>query len=125
MVTVTVDESGQIDLPGAVLKESDIKPGTRLLVLTGEGRITLIDRERLQQLASGPMQQILAQLRRSLASDPEAPFFGGLTFEEYAALSEEEEQALWNRVSAEAHRKVKVVEQEIPPHFRPAGQERR
>ena len=125
MVTVTVDESGQIDLPGAVLKESDIKPGTRLLVLTGEGRITLIDRERLQQLASGPMQQILAQLRRSLASDPEAPFFGGLTFEEYAALSEEEEQALWNRLSAEAHRKVKVVEQEIPPHFRPAGQERR
>ena len=82
MVTVTVDESGQIDLPGAVLKESDIKPGTRLLVLTGEGRITLIDRERLQQLASGPMQQILAQLRRSLASDPGAPFFGGLTFEE-------------------------------------------
>jgi bifunctional DNA-binding transcriptional regulator/antitoxin component of YhaV-PrlF toxin-antitoxin module len=125
MIKVTVDESGQIDLPRAILKESDIQPGAQLLVLTGEGRITLIDRERLRQLASGPMQQILTQLRRSLAGDPDAPFFGGLTFEEYAALSEEEEQALWERLSAEAHRKVKVVEQEIPPHFRPAGQERR
>jgi AbrB family looped-hinge helix DNA binding protein len=124
MVTVTIDESGQIDLPSAILKESDIKPGTRLLVLTGEGRITLIDRERLQQFASGPMQQILTQLWRSLASDPEAPFFGGLTFEEYAALSEEEERSLWERLSAEAHQKVNVVEQEIPPHFRPARQKR-
>ena len=125
MDTVRIDESGQIDLPGAVLEESAIKPGTRLLVLIGEGRITLIDPERLRQRASGPMRQILTQLRRSLAGDPEAPLFGGLTFEEYAGLSEAEEQALWDRLSAEAHRKVKVVEQEIPPHFRPAGQERR
>jgi hypothetical protein len=104
MNKVTIDESGQIDLPRAILQESDIQPGAQLLVLTGEGTITLIDRERLQQLASGPMRQILTQLRRSLAGDPDAPFFGGLTFEEYAGLSEEEEQALWERLSAEAHR---------------------
>jgi bifunctional DNA-binding transcriptional regulator/antitoxin component of YhaV-PrlF toxin-antitoxin module len=122
-VSVTIDESGQIDLPEAILKESQIKPGSTAVVLTGEERITLIDKERLRQVASGPIQQILAQLQRSLVRDPEAPYFGGLTFEEYAALSEEEQQALWNRLAAEAHRTVKLVEQEIPPHFRPAGQE--
>jgi bifunctional DNA-binding transcriptional regulator/antitoxin component of YhaV-PrlF toxin-antitoxin module len=125
MATVTIDESGQIDLPEAILKESRIQPGSQLLILAGEGRITLIDKERLQQQLSGPMQQVLAQLQRSLTRDPQSPFFGGLTFEEYAALSEEEEQALWDRLSAEAHQEVKLVEQEIPPHFRPAGQERR
>jgi hypothetical protein len=111
--SVKVDGSGQIDLAVAILEASRIEPGSSLLVLTGEGRITLVDRERLRQQLSGPMQQLLAQLHRSLAHDPQEPFFGGLTFEEYAALSEEEEQALWDRLSAEAHRKAKPVEQDI------------
>jgi hypothetical protein len=122
MATVLIDESGQIELPGAVLEESHIQPGSSLLVLTGEGRITLVDKERLRQGLSEPMRQILSQLQRSLAEDSQAALFGGLTPEEYAALPEEEEQALWDRLSAEAHRQVKPVEQEIPPHFRPAGQ---
>jgi hypothetical protein len=49
MATVLIDESGQIDLPAAILEETHIRPGASLLVLTGEGRITLIDRERLRQ----------------------------------------------------------------------------
>jgi bifunctional DNA-binding transcriptional regulator/antitoxin component of YhaV-PrlF toxin-antitoxin module len=125
MAIVTIDESGQIDLPVAILEESRIPSGSPLLVLTGEGRITLVDKERLVQRLSGPMRQILAQLQRSLARNPQEPFFGGLTVKEYAALSDEEEQALWDRLSAEAHRQVKPGEQEIPPHFRPAGQKRR
>ncbi len=125
MEIVTIDESGQIDLPVAILEESRIPSGSPLLVLTGEGRITLVDKERLMQRLSGPMRQVLAQLQRTLARDSKEPFFGGLTVEEYAALSEEEEQALWDRLSAEAHHKVKLVEQDIPPHYRPAGQERR
>jgi hypothetical protein len=94
-------------------------------VLIGEGRITLVDRERLVQQLSGPMRQILAQLQRSLTQDAQKPFFGGLTLEQYAALSDEDEKALWDRLAAEAEREVPLVEQEIPPHFRPAGQERR
>jgi hypothetical protein len=125
MASVTIDESGQIDLPVTILEESRIQPGASMLVLTGEGRITLVDKERLRQRLSGPMRQVLAQLQRSLSEDPQGPFFGGLTAEEYAALSEEEEEALWDRLSAEAHRQVKPVEQDIPPHFSPAGQKRR
>jgi len=122
---VTIDEAGQVDLPAGVLEESHIRPGSSVLVVTGEGRITLVDKERLVQQLSGPMRQLLAQLQRSLARDPQEPLFGGLTAEQYAALSDEEEKALWDRLSAEAHREVNPVEQEIPPHFRPAGQERR
>src|SRR5437660_4819087 len=106
MGIVTIDESGQIDLPAAILEDSGIQPGSSVLVLTGEGRITLVDKERLVQQLSGPMRQILAQLQRTLARDPQEPFLGGLTVEEYAALSDEQEQALWDRLSAEAHREV-------------------
>jgi hypothetical protein len=109
MATVLIDESGQIELPGAVLVESRIQPGASLLVLTGEGRITLVDKERLRQRLSEPMRQIMSQLQRSLAEDSQAPFFGGLT----PALSDEEERALWDRLSAEAHRQVKPVERDI------------
>src|SRR5258708_2948172 len=105
MVTVTIDESGQIDVPEAVLQESRIQAGSQLIIGTGEGMIRLIDKERFQQQLSEPMRQVLAHFRRSLARDPQAPFFGGLTFDEYAALSDEEEQALWDRLSAEAHEK--------------------
>ena len=125
MDTVMIDEAGQIDLPAAILEESHIQPGSPLLLLTGEGRITLVDKQRLRQQLSGPMQQILAHVQRCLASNPQAPFLGGLTLEEYAALSEEEEQALWDRLAAESYRQVTPVEQDIPAHFRPAGQERR
>jgi hypothetical protein len=33
-------------------------------------------------VASGPTQQTLVQRQRSVARDPQAPFFGGLAFEE-------------------------------------------
>jgi hypothetical protein len=125
MTTVTLGATGSIDLPEGVLEESRIHPGSQLVVLAQEGRIILVDRERFQQQIEKPLQEMLAQFRRSLARHPEMPFFGGLTFEEYAALSEDAEQELWDRLSAEAEGKVKSAERDIPPHFRPAGQKRR
>ncbi len=41
------------------------------------------------------------------------PFFAFLTVDEYAALSEEEEDALWEKLYAEASRKVKYEEWEV------------
>src|SRR5947209_18737155 len=125
MTTVTLDATGSIDLPEGVLKESRLQPGSQLVVLAQEGRILLVDRARFQQQVEEPVQEMVAQFRRSLARHPQRPFFGGLTFEEYAALPEDAEQELWDRLSAEAEGKVKGTEQDIPPHFRPAGQKRR
>jgi hypothetical protein len=125
MTTVTIGESGQIGLSEDVLKESDLKPGSQVVVLTNKGRITLVDRERFEELVGRPLQTMLDELDRSLKENPEAPYFGGLTIDQYAALSEEEDKALWDRLWKDAERKVTTVEQDIPPHYRPAGQKRR
>jgi hypothetical protein len=114
-----------VDLSEEILNESDLKPGSQLIVLTNKGRITLIDSERLWELVEEPLQEMLSRLQESLARDPDAPFLGGLTYEEYAALSDDEDKALWDRLWKEAEREVKIVEREIPPHVRPARQERR
>lgn len=125
MTTVTVDKQGKVGLPEDVLKESHIQPGSQLVVLAHEGKIVLLDKERFRQQVEQPAQEVLAQFRRSIASAPQAPFLGGLTFEEYAALSEEEETALWERLSAEAEKELRhVKESDVPAHFRPAGQKR-
>jgi bifunctional DNA-binding transcriptional regulator/antitoxin component of YhaV-PrlF toxin-antitoxin module len=121
MTTVTVDSAGSVDLPADTLKESRIGPGTRLLVLACEGKIFLLDAERFRERVEKPAQERLAQFRRMLAADPQMPFFGGLTLEEYGALSEEAEQELWDRLSSEAERQRKGVEHDFPSDVRPAG----
>ena len=120
MTTVTVDKTSKVDLPQAVLEKSQIKPGAQLVVLVREGKIVLVDPERFQRLIEKPGQEMLDQFRHSLARDPQAPFFGGLTLEEYAALSEEEEEVLWERLSAEAETELRHGKEiDIPAHFRP------
>jgi bifunctional DNA-binding transcriptional regulator/antitoxin component of YhaV-PrlF toxin-antitoxin module len=121
MTTVTVDPRGSVDLPDEVLRESHIQPGTQLLVLAREGKIVLLDAERFRKRVEEPAQELLDRFRRMWANDPQMPFLDGLTVEEYAALSDEAEQELWDRLAAEAEQKMPRVEHEIPPHFRPAG----
>src|SRR5438105_377617 len=105
MTTVTVGSGGSIDLPREVLQESRIQPGARLVVFAREGKIVLLDADRFRERVEKPGQEMLAQFRHALSRDPAAPFFGGLTLEEYAALSDEAEQELWDRLTAEAERK--------------------
>jgi hypothetical protein len=62
------------------------------------------------------------RLREALQTGGQEAFFAGLSLDEYLALSAEEDKALWDRLSQAAEREVKVIEQNIPPHFRPAGQ---
>jgi len=123
--TVTVDSGGTVDLPAEVLQESGIQPGSPVVVLAREGRILLLDQERFRERVEKPVQEMLARFRRSMEQQPQAPFFDGLTDEEYAALSEEDEQALWDRLTAAADKQLESPERDIPPHFRPAGQKRR
>ena len=123
--TITVDSTGSVGLPTEVLQESGIQPGSSVVVLAREGRIVLLDRERFRERVEKPMEEMLARLRRSIEERPQAPFFDGLTYEEYAVLSDEAEQALWDRLTATADKQVDNAEHDIPPHFRPAGQKRR
>lgn len=127
MTTVTVDQMGKIGLPDDILQTSHIQPGTELVIIAEAGKITLIDR---QVLAKGDLRERMqavdgemrARLRQAIKEGGEASFFAGLSLKEYLALKEEEEKALWDRLFHEAEQEVKLVERDIPPHFRPAGQ---
>ena len=65
--------------------------------------------------------KLRTRLRKALQTGGQTAFFAGLSLDEYLALSVEEENVLWEHLSQEAEREVKVIERDIPPHFRPAG----
>lgn len=125
MTTVTVDKTGKVGLPKEVLLESRIEPGTELLVLVEAGKVVLLDRQNVRERMAAVDKHIKERLHRSLSSAPDAPFFGGLTLKEYLALSDSEENALWERLSAEAEKELQHVQEiDVPAHFVPAGQVR-
>ena len=50
------------------------------------------------------------------------PYFGGVTWQEYQALSDEERQALWNRLYAEFDEEIDVIEErDVRPDALVAG----
>ena len=123
VTTVIVDKSGRLDLPQEVLEASRIRPGTELVVIAEAGRLTLVDRQQLlSDRARALDEETQARLRDVLQQRGTEPFFAGLSLDEYLALSDEDDKALWDRLHQEAEREVKDVEIDIPPHFRPAGQ---
>jgi hypothetical protein len=64
--------------------------------------------------------------RRGRPLKPDEKFIGGLTEEEYFALSEPEREALWDQLQADATRALaRKKEIEVGSDYRPAGQRRR
>jgi len=70
-------------------------------------------------------QRMREKLRGTLDRIGTDSLFAGLSLDEYLALSEEEDEALWDRLFQEAVRELKVREQDIPVDFVPARQKRR
>jgi bifunctional DNA-binding transcriptional regulator/antitoxin component of YhaV-PrlF toxin-antitoxin module len=121
--TVTVDPTGKVELPADVLQASHIQPGTELVVRAEVGKIILMDRKQvLGERMKTVDRKLRVRLHKALKAGGQTSFFAGLSLDEYLALSVEEEKSLWDRLSHEAEREVKVIERDIPPHFRPAGQ---
>jgi len=57
-------------------------------------------------------------LRTSLAHAGKDAVFAGLSLDdEYLALSEEEDTALWDRLFKEAEQELKIRAQDIPAHY--------
>ena len=52
----------------------------------------------LQQAVSAHFRQRMLEMRGGIAPSPEEEFLGGLTYGEYLKLSEEEEEAFWDRI---------------------------
>jgi len=56
------------------------------------------------------------------APPTDRPYFGGVTWQEYQALSDEERQALWNRLYAEFDEEIDVIEErDVRPDALVAG----
>jgi len=122
MTTVIVDLTGNVGLPEDILQASHIQPGTELIVVAEAGKITLMDRKQvLRERMKTVEHRMRARLCKALQTGGQEAFFAGLSLDEYLALSAEEDKALWDRLSQAAAREVKVIERDIPPHFRPAG----
>ena len=125
MRTVVIQEAGEVVLPRETLEESHITIGTELIVVAHAGQILLLDREQIRRRVEEIGQQMQEVLRTSLAREGKDAVFAGLSLDEYLALSEEEDNALWNHLFKEAEQELKIREQEIPAGFVPARQKRR
>jgi hypothetical protein len=78
------------------------------------------------ETATAYFRRLATGMRGGIAHSPHDEFLGGLTYEEYLALSEEEEEALWNRLFAEGEMDIEDFEEhEVKPAaYVPARQER-
>jgi len=123
--TVVIQEAGEVVLPRETLEESHITIGTELVVVAHAGQILLLDREQIRRRVEEIGQQMQEVLRTSLAHAGKDAVFAGLSLDEYLALSEEEDNALWDRLFKEAEQELKIREQQIPASFVPARQKRR
>src|SRR5262249_17414918 len=123
--TVVIQEAGEVVLPRESLEESHITIGTELVVVAHAGQILLLDREQIRRRVEEIRQQMQEALRTSLAYAGKDAAFAGLSLDEYLALSEEEDNALWDRLFKEAEQELKIREQQIPAGFVPARQKRR
>jgi bifunctional DNA-binding transcriptional regulator/antitoxin component of YhaV-PrlF toxin-antitoxin module len=123
--TVVIRETGELVLPHETLEESDITAGTELVVIARAGQILLLDLEQVHRRLEEIRRQMQEGLRTSLARVGRDAVFAGLSLDEYLALSEEAEQALWDGLFKEAGQELKLREQDIPSDFVPARQKRR
>jgi bifunctional DNA-binding transcriptional regulator/antitoxin component of YhaV-PrlF toxin-antitoxin module len=125
MRTVVIRETGELVLPRETLEESQITAGTALVVIARAGQILLLDRAQVRRRVEEIGQEMQASLDKALGQASKDAIFAGLSLDEYLALSEAEEVALWDRLFKEAEQELMIREHDIPADFVPARQKRR
>src|SRR6266849_10021006 len=127
MRTVVIRETGELVLPRETLEESQITAGTALVVIARAGQILLLDRAQVRRRVEKIGQEMQASLDKALGQAGKDAIFAGLSLDEYLALSEAEEVALWDQLFQlqEAEQELTIREHDIPADFVPARQKRR
>jgi bifunctional DNA-binding transcriptional regulator/antitoxin component of YhaV-PrlF toxin-antitoxin module len=125
MRTVVIRETGELVLPRETLEESQITAGTALVAIARAGQILLLDRAQVRRRVEEIEQGMQGSLGKALEQVGTDAILAGLSLDEYLALSEEEEIALWDRLFKEAEQELTIREHDIPPDFVPARQKRR
>jgi hypothetical protein len=106
-IKLSVDADGKITLSKQLLEQIGVTTESEFLVKEVSGTIVLIPMVHWKPLVESFKQKIENRFKEAGIKGDE-PFFASLTVDEYAALSEEEEKALWEKLYAEASRKVKA-----------------
>jgi bifunctional DNA-binding transcriptional regulator/antitoxin component of YhaV-PrlF toxin-antitoxin module len=122
---VVIRETGELALPLEILAESRIQPGTEVISISREGQILILDWKQVRRRMEEIGQKMREEMRGAIERRGKKTFFAGLSLDEYLALSDEKDEALWNRLFKEALGEMKIVEQDIPADFVPARQKRR
>jgi len=117
-IKLSVDADGKITLPKQLFEQIGMTTESEFLVKEVLGTIVLIPMVHWKPLAESFKQKIENRIKESGIKGDE-PFFASLTVDEYAALSEEEEKSLWEKLYVEASRKVKYEEVEVGEDFIP------
>ena len=125
MRTVVIRETGELVLPRETLEESQIIAGTALVVIARAGQLLLLDRAQVRRRVEEIGQEIQASLGKALGQAGKDAIFAGLSLDEYLALSEVEEVALWDQLFQEAEQELTIREHDIPADFVPARHKRR
>lgn len=125
MKTIIIRETRGLVLPPEILEESQITAGTELVVISRAGQILLLDRKQVRRRMEEIGQRMREGLCKAIGRGGKDSLFAGLSLDEYLALSEEEDKALWDRLFREAELEIKISEQDIPSNFVPAKQKRR
>ena len=121
--TVLLEEQKGLWIEERLLREAELKGRLQVIVEKGEIRIlpAAIEAPRLPYgVGEEEAQRVLREVREEVialyggqAPPDEQPYFGGLTWQEYRALSDEQRRALWDRVYAEFDAALPYVVQEV------------
>jgi hypothetical protein len=108
--------------------------GERLQVMVGQGEIRILPAGTVPPglpygVSVDEAQTVLREVREEAitlyggqAPPADQPYFGGVTWREYQALSDEERQALWDKLYAEFDVEIEAIEeQDVRPDALAAG----
>jgi len=115
-----------------LLRQAEL--GNRLQVVVRPGEIRIlpvptvsaplpynVTDDEAQTVLEEAREEVVA-LYSSQAPPADQPYFGGVMWREYQALSDEERQALWDRLYAEFDTEIEVVEEhDVQPDALVAG----
>ncbi len=129
---ILLEEQKGLWIEERLLREAQL--GGRLQVIVEKGEIRILpaapEAPRLPYgVGTEEAQRVLREVREEVIAlygeqvpPNEQPYFGGLTWQEYRALSDEQRRALWDRVYAQFDVDIEAVEErDVRPDASPAG----
>jgi len=129
---IVLEEQKGLWIEERLLRQAQL--GERLQVVVGEGEIRILPAATQPSrfpyaVTADEARMVLGEAREEVltlyggqAPPADQPYFGGVTWQEYQALSDEQRRALWDRVYAEFDTAIEDLEErDVRPDALVAG----